>query len=280
MVGLSGAIEGGSDAASAAEHGAAESSHLGTSEFQGELQRHSSELGELKTKHESLDSKVVKQLGAVHTSVGELNLTATAHGTRLDALDALTTRTAREHGSTQANQTTQLRSHDLRLTTLEAGRFQEPRQFTADDTNTNTARIANLNAVHDQDITSFTTGHGSKSRDQALQAKISSDPTVRLQQANLSRAITGMREANKPGAAGNPAEFLKAAEDAEKSAKELDAARKTLEATGVFQGGNSFSKYATKVNAAIAAVSIAAAGTTGGLIAANNETQRQKTKQS
>lgn len=170
----------------------------------------------------------------------------------------------------------------------------------------NADQMEALRQVKDQSLSSFRTGHGSgfrdtvdhlgtrltnlgrssenkvplstPRRDALLQKKIEDDPTVKLQQAKLGGALERMEAANKPGGAGNRAAFVKAAEDAEKAAKDLDAARKGIESTGVFQSGNSFSKHSTKVNAAIAGISLAAAGTTGGLIAANNETQREKTK--
>ncbi|MBE7212779.1 MAG: hypothetical protein INR65_17335, partial [Gluconacetobacter diazotrophicus] len=171
---------------------------------------------------------------------------------------------------------------------------------------TNADQIAALRQIKDHDLSSLTTGHGSgfrdslnhagtrltnirrpadgklplsvPRRDALLQQKIAADPTVRLQQAKLDGALQRMTAANRPGGHGDRVAFVKAAEDAEKAAKDLDAARKGIESTGVFQSGNWFSKHSTKVNAAIAGISLAAAGTTGGLIAANNETQREKTK--
>lgn len=325
MSGVLGAAEHGAVDASHAAQDASQTSHVGLSDFQKTLTEHTSDIGTLRTGQDALDGRVQQQgqdLNAARTDIGQLQTTMTARNNQLNDLDGRANNT--EQGlqgqrATLTAQDTTLRGHDTRLTNLEAGQAQNRQPFAGtsavkDNTGQvtspatgeivgNNAQIDALRAVHDQNITSFKTGHGSgfrdgidhagtrisnqfrankeplstPRRDDVLQRKIQNDPTVRLQQAKLSGAIDRMEQANQPGATGNRADFIKAAEDAEKSAKDLDAARRSIESTAVFQSGNSFSKHVTKVNAAIAGISLAAAGTTGGLIAANNETQREKT---
>ncbi len=134
------------------------------------------------------------------------------------------------------------------------------------------ARIDDLKAVSTGKPPS--TGH-SRKYDAALEKRNNDDPLVKLHQNDLNHAIGGMAAARD---ARDPKALEQSASQALASAKELDAARKGIESSGVFKAGNTFGKKAAIATGALATASIAAGATTGGIISWNNHIQGEQPK--
>ena len=141
------------------------------------------------------------------------------------------------------------------------------RRMTTEDETRATQRLNDFTAVRDG--VSPSTGH-TKASSEALKTRVDNDPMVKLHKNDLDHAMTGMRAARTAGDY-NAVETW--ASKALTSAKDLDAARKTVESTGVFQAGNTFGRKAALATGATAAASLVAGGTTGGIIAWNNHIQ-------